>query len=178
MRRASRARWDEWPGEAYEGTSVLAGAKTMQRLGIIGEYRWAFGIDDLRAAVCGIGPAVIGVPYVGSMFHPHPSGLVEVVPDNSNNGHCMCILGYHPKMRMTGEGWLKRYAVYKVRQSWGAGFGKKGDIYVPEDGMEYLLRRRAEACIPMQRLRPHEAVAAVVKFRSANYRTTALGGAT
>src|SRR5688572_4651035 len=38
---------DQWPGEDYDGTSVIAGAKAVQRRGHLTEYRWAFTEPDL-----------------------------------------------------------------------------------------------------------------------------------
>ena len=56
---------DQWPGEDYEGTSVLAGIKAVQELkGINGlpliqEYRWAFGIEEVVRVVGRRGPLVL-----------------------------------------------------------------------------------------------------------------------
>jgi hypothetical protein len=48
---------DRWDGGAYpgakpfmEGSSVLAAMKILKRLGYIEEYRWAFGVEDLKKA--------------------------------------------------------------------------------------------------------------------------------
>jgi hypothetical protein len=49
-------KYDEWPGEDYGGSSVLGGAKAAQHMGFIGEYRWAFNIDDMLRALATIGP--------------------------------------------------------------------------------------------------------------------------
>jgi len=148
--RHDRAMGNIWD----EGASVLAGAQECAERGLIPEYRWSFGPEDLRDALMHVGPAVIGVPYFGSMFTPRPSGLVEVDEETDPPGHCMCIIGYHPRMRLPGESWRKRFAVYKLRQSWGGAFGRKGDIYVREEDManKLLVKRYwGEACIPVTR---------------------------
>ena len=46
---------DEWPGEAYEGSSVLAAMKAGVELGWYSEYRWAFGLDDFETACTAAG---------------------------------------------------------------------------------------------------------------------------
>lgn len=141
---------DEWPGEEYEGTSVLAGAKACKELGMIESYRWAFGIDDLIDAVVGLGPAVLGINWYEGMYETRPSGLVEVT-GNTVGGHCILITGYHPKMRIRGEGWLTRHEVLIWQNSWGTGYGRNGFGYVPVEGMEALLKDAGEACVPLSR---------------------------
>lgn len=59
---------DPWPGDAYEGTSVLAGVKVLQAEGHISEYRWAFGLDDLVLALGHKGPAVLGLNWYANMY--------------------------------------------------------------------------------------------------------------
>ena len=110
---------DYWAGEDYEGTSVLAGAKTVREAGFIDGYRWAFGVDDVRDAVIDIGPVVVGVPWLESMFTPRRSGLLEV-HGPAVGGHALCVTGYHPNMRLgVWEGWFRRFEVFRLRQSWG-----------------------------------------------------------
>lgn len=144
---------DEWVGDDYEGTSVIAGAKACQGMGLIGEYRWAFNIDDLRDAVISLGPSVFGILWKDSMFDPRPSGLLDC-SGTEVGGHCMHIIGYHPGIRLWRENWFKRYEVFKLRQSWGPwGIRERGDCYMLLEDMERSLADNGEACIPLQRNR-------------------------
>jgi hypothetical protein len=52
-------RNDQWAGEDYEGTSVLAGAKVVKSRGFISEYRWARGIEDLAQLLSNGGEACV-----------------------------------------------------------------------------------------------------------------------
>ena len=140
-------RLDVWPGEAYEGTSVLAGAKASQAAGYIGEYRWAFSMDQIIDALITVGPVVIGTPWLSGMYQTRPSGLVEAVGDVVG-GHAILLTGYHPAMRIRGEGWTKRHEVIKWRNSWGAEYGHKGDGYITPEALSALFDRRVEACVP------------------------------
>lgn len=146
---------DEWPGESYEGTSVLAGAKVVQASGFIGEYRWAFSVDDIIDTLCadardGGGPVVIGIPWLDGMYETRPSGLVDVHGDVVG-GHCLTVIGYHPNMLIRGE--RGKWEVVKWRNSWGPTYGKRGTGYVRVDDLEALLDSRfgAEACVPLAR---------------------------
>lgn len=132
---------DEWPGESYQGTSVLAGAKTVMELGKIKEYRWALGPgaaaaeNDLALAVGYKGPAVLGTFWYEGMMEQDEAGYLHPT-GNILGGHCYLVYGYNLK---TG---------YKVWNSWGT--GHYGNIS-PAD-MITLLANSGEACIPVLRV--------------------------
>jgi len=139
---------DPWPGGSYpgaspvyEGTSVLAGAKVIQKMGYIEEYRWAFSVQELALAVGYCGPAVLGIPWYEGMFnflscgHIHISGQVA-------GGHAILCNGVNVKDR-----------TFKLHNSWGKGWGNSGEALVSWDEMDRLLHEGGEACIPVGRTR-------------------------
>ena len=140
---------DQWPGEDYEGTSVLAGAKIMQEEGYLGEYRWCFGIDDLRDAIINLGPVVIGVPWYESMYETDDQGIV-VIGGNKVGGHCILVTGYIPEKEINGE----KQEVFRWRNSWGKEYGIDGSGYVRYTDLDALLKDQGEACIPVERKAP------------------------
>jgi len=140
---------DDWPGEDYEGTSVLAGAKTIAARGYMGEYRWAFGVDDALRALGYQGPVVIGIPWYESMFEPHPSGLVEVTP-GGGGGHAILVRGVSLKARLKGEHGPMQ--VVRLRNSWGRDWGLDGDCYIRVEDFEALLKAEGDCCVPVTRM--------------------------
>lgn len=139
-------RIDEWEGEAYDGTSVLAGAKVLRSRAFMDSYRWCFSIEDVRSAVIAEGPVVIGIPWLDSMYWTRPSGLVEV-NGNLVGGHAILLTGYHPNIRLGKEGYSKRFEVFRWRNSWGLEYGVRGSGYVTAEDLEYLLTHQGEACV-------------------------------
>lgn len=133
---------DEWPGEAYEGTSVLAGMKAAVEQGYFEGYRWAFGEADLALAVGYKGPAVIGVPWYTGMFDTDADGYLHPTGQLAG-GHAILVYGID----------LKR-GRYKLRNSWGADWGMDGNAYLSRQDMALLLSRQGEAVIPVGRKRP------------------------
>ena len=134
---------DEWPGEDYEGTSVLAGMKAAREFGYFREYRWAFGLNDLMLAVSFHGPAVLGVPWYEGMLEPdnhgyiHPTG--EVV-----GGHAILCRGLNV-----------RRGYFYLHNSWGQSWGPlAGACTIRFEDLDRLLHEQGEACIPVGRLRP------------------------
>lgn len=143
---------DEWPGEAYEGTSVLAGAKIVQERGYISEYRWAFTIEDVRDAVIQEGPVVIGIPWYEDMYGTTDTGIAKV-GGRLVGGHCILVTGYHPNMRVRGEDWRCRFNVFRWRNSWGEDYGVGGSALVRYEELRDLLSGWGEACVPVNRQR-------------------------
>ncbi|QBQ74839.1 hypothetical protein [Caudovirales GX15bay] len=130
---------DEWPGEDYEGTSVLGGMKAALEAGYFGEYRWAFGLDDLVLALGYKGPAVLGVVWRRGMMEPDSAGYLH------NHGD---ILGGHAILAR-GVSVKKQYVL--LHNSWGPDWGNNGTAKVSFDDLEALLDDDGEACIPVQR---------------------------
>jgi len=134
-------RVDEWPGEDYSGTSVLAGAKIVQARGHIREYRWGFTFTDLIMSLGYAGPVVLGLNWYTGMMKPdvdgfiHPTGQVE-------GGHCICAMGVS-----VAKGRIQ------LINSWGSDWGDAGLCWLSFDDVERLLYEQGEQCIPMGRQR-------------------------
>lgn len=140
---------DEWPGEAYEGTSVLAGGQELKARGRYTAYHWAFGIEDLLRGVGYVGPAVIGTAWLDGMFEPRPSGLLEV-SGNVAGGHCYLARGVRLKAVLTGER-HKPMEVIRYRNSWGPKWGPiGGDFYLKVEDAERLQGLDGEAMFPTE----------------------------
>lgn len=140
---------DEWPGEGYSGTSVLAGAKVLARDGYIPEYRWAFGIDDVLAALSAHGPVVLGIPWLDGMFTTRPSGLLEVA-GRVAGGHAILARGVAVSGRVRGERGIGE-PVVRLRNSWGRDYGAAGDCLIRASDLERLLKDQGDACVPVHR---------------------------
>lgn len=140
---------DEWPGEDYSGTSVLAGAKVMKEYGYISEYRWCFSIDDIIDAVVSEGPVVIGIPWYSSMYQTNSLGLTGVKGEKVG-GHCIVLTGYHPA-KLFGRQSLE---VFRWRNSWGQSYGIDGSGYIRVSDLRKLFEEGGEACIPIIRNKP------------------------
>ena len=134
-------RLDSWPGEDYEGTSVIAGAKAAKALGAITEYRWAFGLEELRLAVGHAGPAVLGINWYDDMEEADANGFIHV-GGNIAGGHAIVCYGVNQK-----------YGYFRLQNSWGPSWGMMGACKVSFDDMNRLLREDGEACIPVGRKR-------------------------
>ncbi len=139
---------DQWPGETYSGTSVLAGAKAISAAGYMDEYRWAFGVDDALRAVGYQGPVVVGIRWYDSMFETRPSGLIEVTP-GGGGGHAILVRGVSLKARLKGE--RKPMAVVRLRNSWGRNWGVEGDCYIRVEDFSSLLEAQGDCCVPVVR---------------------------
>lgn len=145
---------DPWPGcslgprcpiqpspHTYEGTSLLAGLQELKDRGKLKEYRWAFGEEDLALSVGHLGPAVIGVAWYESMYHPHPRTNYIVPAGRKVGGHAILVAGFDPYKQR-----------YKLWNSWGKDYGINGWAYLSRSDMQRLLSENGEAAIPIKRV--------------------------
>jgi hypothetical protein len=131
---------DEWEGENYEGTSVLAGAKATAETGFLTEYRWAFGLDDVLRALSWQGPVVLGVNWYSGMYDTDSKGFIHPTGDLLG-GHCLLARGVSTY-----------YNRVFLQNSWGKEWGRNGGCYITFDDLGQLLSEYGEACVPVGRV--------------------------
>jgi C1A family cysteine protease len=136
---------DEWAGEDYEGTSVLAGAKVVQRAGMMSGYRWCFSVADVRDAVIEHGPVVIGVNWYYDMYWTDEDHYVHV-GGSLVGGHCLVVLGFDPEREDPITGMPT--PTFRWRNSWGKSYGDEGNAWIRQDDLARLLDEDGEACVP------------------------------
>lgn len=130
---------DEWPGENYPGTSVLAGGKVAQKTGSIKEYRWAFSLLDVIMAVGYAGPGVLGVNWYEGMYDTDSNGFIKPI-GRWVGGHAIVIRGVSIK---------GKYVL--LTNSWGGDWGDNGNCKLSFDDLDKLLHQQGEFCIPVGR---------------------------
>lgn len=133
---------DEWEGEQYDGTSVRAGAKILQRLGYISEYRWAMTAQEIAVAVLEVGPVVVGTAWTSDMFTPDANGVIRPTGTPAG-GHAYLLNGYDTK---TG--------LFRVKNSWGREWGQNGHAFLHISDLEALLAANGEACLALEQRLP------------------------
>jgi len=125
---------DEWTGEDYDGSSVLGALKAARELGFIGEFRWAFDKLDWLRSISQRGPSVVGTTWLNSMFRPDGRGLLTVDPSSGEaGGHAYLIRALYTtptrQRHYVGEG-RPGDTLLRIRNSWGHGWGVKGDAFM------------------------------------------------
>lgn len=135
---------DDFPGESYDGTSVLAGAKAMTQFGLLKEYRWALNIDDVINAIIHRGPVVLGIEWHKGMYNA-PGGVLTL-GGPVVGGHCITAVGYRvSSARVPGE------ETIILQNSWGPDWGVHGLAEIRVSDVKTLLANQGEACVPYRR---------------------------
>lgn len=137
---------DPWPGGAYpsaspkyEGTSILAGIKALQPMGLFGGYRWAFSLKETLLGVGYHGPAVIGIPWFEGMMAVDGDGYIK--PDGAYlGGHAILLNGVD----------VKRERV-RLHNSWGTAWGWDGQCWMRFSDLETVLQQHGEVAFLLKR---------------------------
>jgi hypothetical protein len=168
-------RRDEWPGQSYDGTSVLATMKEGKARGLYGGYGWFFTVEQLAAGIVRDesddgGPAVIGVEWRAGSYSTDPWGVLR--PSGPIvGGHALCVLGYVPadsgpdrdlwdqleELDLAGavdSVLVREYGAFVVQNSWGPTFGRNGLCVVPVSVMRAWVESGGEFAQPQQRRLP------------------------
>jgi hypothetical protein len=133
---------DEWEGVDYDGTSVRAGMLVGRERGWWDGFSWAFTMDELRTAL-ETGPVVLGVLWTEGMYEAPDGRLVPRGP--AVGGHCILTTGYSANWRGGGPH-------YRLRNSWGRGFGLNGSAYISAGHLNKILfEEGGEAAVPQNR---------------------------
>lgn len=133
-------RHDPWEGEAYEGSSGDAPLRVLRQRGQIAEWRWLFGLAEVRHFLQFTGPVSVGTWWYDSMFYPD-RGFISISPDAARSGgHQWRILYYdEPRQR------------YRMVNSWGRPWGQWGRAWVSEATLERLLDEQGDAVTVVNR---------------------------
>ncbi len=172
-------RRDQWPGESYDGTSVLGTMKEGHARRIYGAYGWHFSVEQLahgivRDAKDDGGPCVAGVEWRRGSYETDQLGILrpsgEVV-----GGHALCLLGFvpasHPldnprnalRRQLEQLGLLDAVlqlfregepGAFIGQNSWGESFGRGGRFAVAVSVVRGWFAARGEFAQPQQRKLP------------------------
>lgn len=164
-RRAQRL--DEWPGEAYDGSSVLAGCLVGRERKLWSGFRWAKTPAELAAGLADptLGPAVIGVQWSDDLYSTDEHGVMRSGPFSDQLGHCVLVFGYLPApAQITRELWdeldeldLRDAAEslaepsFLVLNSWGPDYGRGGRALAPLSLVRRWFAGRGEFALPENR---------------------------
>lgn len=125
---------DEWPGEAYDGTSAQGVLKHLLQRGIVAEYRWCFGLDDVLRTVSHHGPVGVGAWWMSGMWDPDPETHLVSYSGSREGGHQFEVIGVHPSREEV-----------ECMNSWGTGWGDRGRFRMKYEEFSALLDDNADA---------------------------------
>jgi hypothetical protein len=118
------------------GSSGLAVAKALKKLGLITGYHHAFGLDHTLGALI-LGPVIIGTAWTERMETPDTNGTIHYSPEDAVvGGHETCLVGIDVERR-------------RVRglNSWSTAWGDGGFYWLSFDDLGALLADRGDATV-------------------------------
>jgi hypothetical protein len=129
----------EWPPEDT-GSSGLAACKAAKSFGLISGYSWAFGLEEVLAALV-LRPVMIGIDWWSSFDEPDPDGRISIRPGATvRGGHEICLDEIDAEH---GRVWFTN--------SWGDGWAHKGRAWMSWATLGQLLADGGDAVVPVPR---------------------------
>ena len=140
---------DEWSQNDFEadgtienmqfGSSVRAGMKALQARGLISEYLWAWDVETAARWVWAKGPLVMGTDWTEDMFDPDPTSYFIEPTGSVAGGHAYVIDGVNMKQKK-----------FRMLNSWGTGWSKRGVAFMSFDTVASLLERDGECAMAVE----------------------------
>lgn len=145
-------KYDKWPGEDYEGSSLEGALIAVKTLGAYLETDWPYsskispnphskpaykisdyteliGIEQLRAALVDGKIIMVQVNTTNDFFSPDSTGRIVIkTPLQTAGGHAITIVGYNSET-----------AEFKFANSWGTRWGKGGFGYIRDVDLQKIL---------------------------------------
>jgi hypothetical protein len=125
------------------GSSGLGVAKALRALGVAGSYTHAFSLDAARSALQA-GPALLGIPWLNSMFDTAADGRIQVAPGSG-------VAGGH-EIEITG--WDADGDRFWLTNSWGTSWGVGGRGYLAGADLKWLLGQQGDVTVPVFSVKP------------------------
>lgn len=136
---------DEWEGNQYDGTSVRALFKVLQRRGFVSEYSWAFQALDIAAWTLTRGPVVLGTDwYSGMMGDSAIAAKTDFISASGYpvGGHAYLIKGVN-MAKACPDGTL---GAFRLLNSWGRDWMSDGMAWISLADVQRLMSNWGEAC--------------------------------
>lgn len=133
-------RYDEWPGESYDGSSVLGVMEYLHHETYnLSAYWWATTIDEVLHALAFYGPVEMGTWWTEGMMRPDEKGYIHLTGQRVG-GHAYALGALN-----LGNG--RTSARVRIDQSWGE-WGVNGSAWITVEELEALLREQGECALP------------------------------
>lgn len=130
---------DEYPGENYDGSSVLGTMTAGTVDNKLSAYWWATTLEEIDTGLSYYGPMQFGVPWMTGMMTPDAEGWLNS-RGQVEGGHAICVAA-----RLVLPSGKVRY---RIDNSWGKDWGINGSAYVDADVMRFWLGQQSEFALP------------------------------
>jgi hypothetical protein len=138
-------RNDEWSGEDYDGTSVRALFKVLQRERYISQYGWAWDVETITGWILSQGPMVVGTDWHEGMLETDRHGFVHTTGFGVG-GHAFVLKGCN-RLKKCPDGTT---GAYRLANSWGRFWGDGGYAWISIADFAKLLSNLGEACTAIE----------------------------